>query len=231
MASFSERELEDWLCEHPEFLDEFDLDYEHVGRQVRLPDGTIMDMLGWDRFYKCPVVVELKAVEADGNALTQLLSYMSAVDNSRPLSERVEETECRGILIAPSFSERVIMAAHWAGLRHIRLKWVSVEWKTAHINPEWIKERLQGDLAQELQECRRRVAAAQPCQCGERHWYGDHWFYERGDGGFVQAVRDQCIICGLRIGGPTREEEEEWLSGLDGDSAAEVVSHEDEVIA
>jgi RecB family endonuclease NucS len=48
------------------------------------------------------VIIELKAGEAQPEALTQLLAYMGAIDNSRPV---------RGILIAGDFHQRLTYAA------------------------------------------------------------------------------------------------------------------------
>lgn len=118
MASWSERELEDWLWEHPEILHPFD-GFHWIGRQVPLAEGRL-DLLGmfeseWGRgFY----VVELKAGRTDGNALTQLQNYMAALDTQlTTLPGRafaaMANPPVYGMLVAPAFTRRVVVAASY----------------------------------------------------------------------------------------------------------------------
>lgn len=64
------------------------------------------------------VVIELKAVEADRDAVGQLLAYMGDVMNDE------HKPAVRGILVAPSFSIRATSAAHAA---RVELKRYSVK--------------------------------------------------------------------------------------------------------
>lgn len=118
MASWSERELEDWLWEHPEELYPFS-GFHWIGRQVTLAEGRL-DLLGMMEteagraFY----VVELKAGRADGRALTQLQNYMSAL--SMQLVSLPERAKCAladspvyGMLVAPEFTRRIVVAASY----------------------------------------------------------------------------------------------------------------------
>lgn len=248
MASWSERELEDWLCEHPEF---FGSTYEHIARQVVLPGGKKVDMLGWDQVFKCPIVVELKSIEADGTALSQVLSYMRIIDLSRRaltdeffqnLQPSVTENKrlvdllqmmeglarARGVIVAPAFSHRLIIASDWFG-DHMTLQWAQMQWEPAYIRSGFVEEQAAGGRSSELVECHERIiemleSMSKRCICTERYWCGDAWTYISGDGGFLQEPGETCNICDGRIPPPTPEEiaecEENMLGGdCDGENA------------
>ena len=84
-------------------------------KEKRVPSGYI-DITAEDKD-GTPVVIELKAVEADRDAVGQLLAYMGDLmgDGHKLV---------RGILVAPSFSARAISAAHAA---KVELKRYSVK--------------------------------------------------------------------------------------------------------
>lgn len=81
----SEKELEDWVCDNIKLFTEDD-DVELIGRQIKLPSGGILDVLAasWDPWSETAgqlnlTIIELKADQVCGKAVTQLLSYMGAV--------------------------------------------------------------------------------------------------------------------------------------------------------
>lgn len=122
MASWTEKELEDWLWEHPEAIAPF---YRHIGRQVRIGAGRadiVGAYIGGDEPPSL-LVIELKATCAGMAALVQLCGYME------DLKEDLWQTECgsriltaertgyqavEGCLAAPGFSPQVLQIS--AGL-------------------------------------------------------------------------------------------------------------------
>lgn len=153
MANWSERELEDWLWEHPEALHAVGPRLRWLGRQVTLPNGSIIDLLGMQCGEKPSLtVVELKACEADGRALAQLLSYMyllsqTCVANAEdylvgsgcvwqdlfePETPVGHLMDVRGMLVAPCFTERTVLASEhssvtcWAIEQTFRTSYVSM---------------------------------------------------------------------------------------------------------
>lgn len=149
MGSVSERELEDFVCEHPEEV--FFRGTEIIGRQVKLKHG-ILDILAWNG--EGTYVVELKARPLKEKDIGQVLRYThdvreglkqygfivnlkSSNDNHpRTLTEKAfwhswfwytgwgDETEdvvaIKPILIGPSVDKALLAAATEAGI-YIRL--------------------------------------------------------------------------------------------------------------
>lgn len=118
MANWSERELEDWLWEHPEALGCAHGPSEHfelIDRQTVFPWGRL-DLLGIVRGVKGAriVIVELKARKATRRDVGQAMMYANAfecmmdniprkdflhIDNDWPL---------QSLLVAPEFSKRAL---------------------------------------------------------------------------------------------------------------------------
>lgn len=76
---------------------------ELIGRQIHLPGAGRADIVARDKSGRL-VVIEVKSGIADDTTLTQILAYMSA------LEER-GEGEVRGIIVANGFSKKLIQAA------------------------------------------------------------------------------------------------------------------------
>lgn len=118
--NWSERELEDWLWQHPEAMTSEPHGWEWVGRQCQVGPWR-MDLLGHSSsqgMANTLVVVELKCREATAVDLAQTMRYMSAVQQatrSLPGSSCVGMIgdRIRGWLVAPSFDEDVLNATRW----------------------------------------------------------------------------------------------------------------------
>ena len=132
MPSWSEKELEDWLWQGQNLWDMLADHYIHRGdkgfayRQVKTPVGTI------DILAQCDdgvVVIELKSVDADGNALAQVLDYRAWVreryeqllPEKRKYRSESEEA-VSAVLVAPSFQRRTAHAAEETGVACIVAK-------------------------------------------------------------------------------------------------------------
>src|SRR5215831_228106 len=99
-----ERDLQSALREHIEQL-EPGLTISDGGKEQTVPSGRI-DITAQDRD-GATVVIELKAGEADRDAVAQSLAYMGDL--------MVNEKSVRGILIAGDFTPRAVAAARAAG--------------------------------------------------------------------------------------------------------------------
>ena len=108
MLSF-ERDLEDYLASNIEVLEK---GLRLVGRQVEVATGRV-DLLAEDSEGNL-VVIELKAGEAGDSSLTQLLAYISAIQ------EKERGRNVRGILIAHTFPDKVAYAARL--IPYVKLK-------------------------------------------------------------------------------------------------------------
>ncbi len=162
MASWSERELEDWLCEHVQ--DFFGEAYTLLGRQVPLPDGKIMDMLLWNQRYASLAIVELKSVVADGEALAQLMCYQHLLTATierdefyQPLHEAVPDekksfwrmhVDPEGFLVAPDFSEYVKVGV--AQAHGVQLRFAAMHWRARLLRDEWVDEKVNGQCPDAL---------------------------------------------------------------------------------
>ena len=103
-----ERDLQEWLLRNIADL-ESGLSITDDGRE-RKPASGFIDITGRDR-EGAAVVIELKAGEADRNAIDQILAYMGDL--------MATEKSVRGILIAGDFTPRAVAAARAA--RNVRL--------------------------------------------------------------------------------------------------------------
>jgi hypothetical protein len=118
MPSWTEKELEDCLCEDGRlwsFLNDACLCDDGDGiaawRQVKTPAG-ILDILVACKGYF--LVIELKAVTGDGQALSQVLAYSEYIKRAtyRCFRSR-EKPRVRPVLIAPSFDDRTLAACEF----------------------------------------------------------------------------------------------------------------------
>ena len=104
-----ERDLENYLASNIEILER---GLRLVGRQVEVATGRV-DLLAEDSEGNL-VVIELKAGEAGDSSLTQLLAYISAIQ------EKEKGRNVRGILIAHTFPDKVAYAARL--IPYVKLK-------------------------------------------------------------------------------------------------------------
>ena len=105
---WKEKDLEDFLWSEWESIDfGFDRPIYLVGRQKSLSEGTSdrVDLLARGRSGE-HIAIELKIVEARRGDYTQLTSYMGNMQSSGVPADKV-----RGILVAPSFSRKVLNSA------------------------------------------------------------------------------------------------------------------------
>lgn len=72
--TFSERELEDFLCTGKN-LEKY-LDLKFIARQVNIPPVGIVDILAYSKDSSCFVIIELKRDLLDSSAFIQGLSYL-----------------------------------------------------------------------------------------------------------------------------------------------------------
>jgi len=114
-----ESEMRDILYEHPYLIE----DGLRITEKEK-PIGTgAADLFGYDR-NGIPVIVELKRVTANREAVHQLYSYVKAYTDKAGVKPR-------GILVAPSISSTAIEALH-------RLK---LEWKEVDLKKLWSFKR------------------------------------------------------------------------------------------
>ena len=105
---WKERDLEDFLWAQWESVDfGFDRPIYLVGKQQRLSGNTSdrVDLLAKGRSGE-HIAIELKIVEARRGDYTQLTSYLGNLESSGVPPDKV-----RGILVAPSFSRKVLSSA------------------------------------------------------------------------------------------------------------------------
>lgn len=120
-----EPELESLIWADPDLLGL--CDYTHLGRQVRLPSGLVMDIFGVMAGPRL-VITELKARPADGDAIEQVLHYVVEIvdiiqqqsdlltpEGYDPLwlwdSKEHKLLEPLPVIVASSFSRRTLAAA------------------------------------------------------------------------------------------------------------------------
>jgi RecB family endonuclease NucS len=99
-----ERDLQNVLRKNIEQL-EPGLKIVDGGKEKHVPSGYI-DITAEDKD-GATLVIELKAIEADRDAVGQLLAYMGDLMND-------DSKSVRGVLVAPSFTGRATSAAHAA---------------------------------------------------------------------------------------------------------------------
>jgi len=107
----SEKDLSDYLYEHPEIIDK---DFQPTTREYNTPFG-FLDLRGVDREGNI-IIVEVKkraATPADAHQLKRYVEYF----------EQVEKIKVRGILVAKSFSEKVMNILQANELEAIAVPW------------------------------------------------------------------------------------------------------------
>lgn len=129
MSRISERQLEDWIVEHP---DELQRGIKIVGRQISLPHGRL-DLLGWNN---APRVIELKIHPTQAEDIAQVLRYVydvrivleTAIANLKELTDLSLKqkawvtamqdlaSKTHGILVVTEVSFDLIAAADAAGI-------------------------------------------------------------------------------------------------------------------
>lgn len=112
-----------------------------IDRQIPI-NGSVIDMIGISKDKKVLYVVELKRGEVDGNALSQLLSYIHTL-HTFLLNAGDKETKVRGILVGESLSEYMKLALNiFAGIKFLKYK-KSVEVAPAYwdVNDEAFKKQ------------------------------------------------------------------------------------------
>lgn len=117
VANWTEKELEDWLWQHPEAIGE---GYQHVARQVPAGKGRadIVGVYTWTDGRVGPVlVIELKAHEAIASDLLQLIRYTEVLQAQLVLRTELGEElvgiyKVEGMLIAPAFEDEVRQTIH-----------------------------------------------------------------------------------------------------------------------
>lgn len=89
-----------------------------LGRQVPIPMGGRIDILAKDR-HGNSVIIEVKGTRADDAVLTQLLDYISSYE------ETTKDENVRGIIVAQSFTKRLIRASR--AIKNIKLVEIEVD--------------------------------------------------------------------------------------------------------
>jgi len=109
-----ERDLEQWLVDHPEKLSDHGYDVLLRDRQLVLPDrrrpDLVFDLLLADHSTGS-LIVELKAVPGSRGAVDQLCGYVAAMQR-----HALGPTTVRGLLIADGFSPGSERYAHERGV-------------------------------------------------------------------------------------------------------------------
>jgi len=95
-----EKIIEEALIQKLEIIEE---GLRFVGRQIIIPDIGRIDILAHDK-HGIPVVIEVKSGIADDTSLTQLLAYMSKI-------EEKEGKRPRGVIVAEEFTKKLQQAA------------------------------------------------------------------------------------------------------------------------
>ena len=140
MIQWSEKELEDWLCSPAEEGGQWRLSDVLGGiipqqgrpwkavRQLPLGDMNADIVIAWVGYL---AIIELKCKPATGDDLAQVLHYKAWLEQRLWNKHFDEQSSGRGpdvltYLIASSFSERIRVAAHEAGIRlhGVQLAWV-----------------------------------------------------------------------------------------------------------
>lgn len=99
-----ERNLEKYMFDNLENLESGLRTIGDGDSQQRKVDSGILDILAEDKQGN-PVVLELKAGEAEHDALGQIMSYMADINNE------FQSNDVRGMIVAESFSKQLSNAA------------------------------------------------------------------------------------------------------------------------
>ena len=107
--------IEDKLAENLSIVED---GLKLLGRQVPIPIGGRIDILAKDR-HGNSVIIEVKGARADDAVLTQLLDYISSYKEAK------KDENVRGIIIAQSFTKRLIRASR--AIKNIKLVEIEVD--------------------------------------------------------------------------------------------------------
>jgi RecB family endonuclease NucS len=110
----SEKDLSDYLFDHPEIIDD---DFQPTAREYDTPFG-FLDLRGVDKQGNI-IIVEVKkrgATPADAHQLKRYVEYF----------EDVEKIKVKGILVANSFSEKVMNVLQVNGLEAVAVPWQEI---------------------------------------------------------------------------------------------------------
>ena len=119
----SEKDLSDYLYNHPEIIDD---DFQPTAREYDTPFG-FLDLRGVDKHGNI-IVVEVKkrgATPADAHQLKRYVEYFADV----------EKIKVRGILVANSFSEKVMNVLQVNGLEAVAVPWQEIFPTLSHEKP------------------------------------------------------------------------------------------------
>ena len=90
LSCSNEKEIENYISSHLSMLGK---ELKFLGRQVRMDDGSIIDILAEDD-KKTPVVIEIKKGTADDSTLAQLCSYLFQYRREHPLRQPIGKIIC-----------------------------------------------------------------------------------------------------------------------------------------
>lgn len=168
----SEKALEDYICENNALDDYFHNEFkrfnligiEFIGRQVRLDNSHIIDLLYYcdvkknNKLLRLLIVVELKNVTAKAKDLCQLSRYTGLLGECIKTKdifddiENLDEICIFGYLVAPAFSEELtdLLASHNLKehircvniIHNLEFKTASYSWKDEYIKELKLDERI-----------------------------------------------------------------------------------------
>jgi RecB family endonuclease NucS len=129
----SEKDLSDYLYNHPEIVDK---DFQPTTREYNTPFGYL-DLRGVDKEGNI-IVVEVKkraATPSDAHQLKRYVEYF----------EEVEKIKVRGILVAKSFSEKVMNILQVSDLEAVAVPWQEIFPSLANEKPSVTLEDFMSD--------------------------------------------------------------------------------------
>lgn len=110
---FSERELEDFLCQKGNLKKYLGLTF--ISRQIKIDPMGIIDILAFDKCQKCWVIIELKQNMLDKNAIIQGLSYLNFYKTISNYKDRVlnsSKREFKLLLIGQNLDSDIKKVIH-----------------------------------------------------------------------------------------------------------------------
>ena len=129
----SEKDLSDYLYNHPEIIDK---DFQPTTREYNTPFGYL-DLRGVDKEGNI-IIVEVKkraATPSDAHQLKRYVEYF----------EQVEKIKVRGILVAKSFSEKVMNILQVNNLEAVAVPWQEIFPSLANEKPSVTLEDFMSD--------------------------------------------------------------------------------------
>jgi RecB family endonuclease NucS len=129
----SEKDLSDYLYDHPEIIDK---DFQPTTREYNTPFGYL-DLRGVDKIGNI-IVVEVKkraATPSDAHQLKRYVEYF----------EQVEKIKVRGILVAKSFSKKVMNILQVNDLEAVSVPWQEIFPSLANEKPTVTLEDFMSD--------------------------------------------------------------------------------------